>query len=171
MVIFRTKPAAIQYEGVTIFPGAQFIDDKTFDYLKNKYPDFANETKGNRAAIQVLVKPSEAVIDQKTKAKSWPKAKPNIGEELKAVDEETAVSVIEEIIDEEELREVQTLDTRRAVQAACVKQWNDRGTAMQRLAPRSITSPNRNVVSKPIFSTNDPVVQDVVREMAGSRVG
>ena len=170
MIIFRTKPASILFEGITIFPGVQFMHDEKFDYLKNKYPDFANETKGShRAAIQILVKPSECVVDQKTKAKTWPKAKKNIGEEIKSLDVEAATSIIEDIIDEEELSEVQTLDIRREIQAACKKQWELRAQAMARLAPRTVVSPDHSVASKPIFSTDDPLVKEVVSEMASSR--
>lgn len=184
MVIFRTKPASITFEGTVIFPGAQFFSDERFDHLKTTYPDFVVQCKGgDRAPIRVLIKPSDPVMiddpawkpDTKNKdakapkVKTWPKAKANIGEELKAVDEEAAVNVVQEIIDEEELREVQTLDTRRAVQQACVKQWAERGSAMERLAPRAITSPSRDIASKPIFSSDDPVVQDVVRDMAATR--
>ena len=183
MVIFRTKPASIQYEGILIFPGAQFMSDQTFDYLKNKYPDFVKETKGPRAFIQILVKPSEPAMvddpefkadpkikDQKTpKVKTWPKAKKTLGEEVLALDVDAAVSVIQEIIDEEELRDVQVADNRREVRDACVRQWDERSSAMQRLAPRAIASPNRDVVNKPIFTSDDPVVQGVVKEFASGR--
>lgn len=173
MVLFRTKPASIRYEDTLIFPGAQFLPDSLFDYLSNKYPDFARELKGgNRASLRVLVEPSKAVINEskdKGKTKAWPNAKTNIGEEVKALDEERAIEIVQEIIDEQELRDVQLLDTRRAVQSACINQWNERGSAMERLAPRSVTSPNRDVVNKPIFSTDDPVVREVVKDMVGSR--
>jgi hypothetical protein len=170
MVIFRTKPASVTFEGITIFPGAQFLSDQQFDYLKTKYPDFAKETKGGRPFIQVLVKPSDPVTDPKTKEKTWPKAKKNIGEEVQAIDVDTAVSVIQEIIDEEELSDVQAIDTRREIRDACAKQWEERKTAMERLAPRAVVSPNRDVASKPIFSSGDPVVQDVVKEFASGRI-
>ena len=170
MIIFRTKPASITFEGTLIFPGVQFISDERFDYLKTRYPDFAKETEGGRRAfIQVLVKPSEPVTDGKTKVKAWPKAKTNLGEEILALDEDEAVGIIADIIDEKELKDVQVADTRRKVRAACERQWSERAAVMARLAPRATVSPNMDVVKEPIYSTDDPIVKSVVKEMAEGR--
>ena len=184
MVIFRTKPAIIKYQDTLIFPGAQFMHDQMFDYLVNKYSDFVNETKGGRrAAIQVLIEPAKPVIvddpdfkpDPKnkelkaSKVKTWPNSKKNIGDELKAITEEKAVEIVQEIIDEQELRDVQAMDTRREVQAACVKQWEERGAAMTRLASMATAKASQDVARKPIYSTDDPIVKEVVNDMAASR--
>ena len=186
MVIYRQVPSAISFETTVIYPGAQFISDSRFAYLKERYNDFKTELKRNIACLTKPIAPGGTKEiddpnwkpDHNIKTEQKPnrikvpvceKEKKSLAEEILAMTEEEAVDVVDKIIDAADLKEVQAADNRRAIQAACAEQWEHRGTALERLSPRAILHPNKDITEKVIHTSDDPIVRKVAEESFGGR--
>ena len=135
MIVNRKAPNDHILEGVTFHPGNQFISDDIYRSKLEKNQDFKNQLKAG--LMSVVTPPDDISADLLKPGKDGklPEVKKNLAETVASLPEEKAISVIGEIIDGIDIKEIIRNDKRRVVIAAAEKQMEERQQTMDNKAP------------------------------------